>query len=79
MKTSIEPRTDALRRALAVCGESSAADLVFLEAWEANPVPGLGTALRVAQIRRANPVLAAAIRAELDARAHPPTLVLRRS
>ena len=79
VKTSIEPRTEALRRALAACGESSAADLAFLEAWEADPVPGLGAALRVAQIRRANPALAAAIRAELEVRAHPPTLTPRRS
>ncbi len=68
MKTSIEPRTDALRRALAECGDACAADLAFLEAWEADPLPGPGAALRIAQIRRANPALAAAIRAELAAR-----------
>ena len=45
-----------------------AAELLFLEAWEAAPTPGLGTALRVGQIRRANPALAAAIRAELATR-----------
>jgi hypothetical protein len=67
VKTAIEPRTDALRQALASCDEAQAADLAFLEAWEADPSPGLGTALRVAQLRRANPGLAAAIRAELAA------------
>ena len=64
---SIEPRTEALRQALAGCSEACAADLAFLEAWEADPRPGPGPALRVAQIRRANPALAAAIRAELGA------------
>ena len=45
--------------------EAYAEDLLFLEAWERAPVPGAGTALRVAQIRRANPELAEAIRREL--------------
>ena len=62
-----EPKTDALRRALAASSDSVAADLHFLEAWEADPRPGAGVALRVGQIRRANPDLAAAIRAELAA------------
>ena len=65
MKTIAEPRTDALRRALAAASDNVAADLRFLEAWEADPRPGAGVALRVGQIRRANPDLAAAIRAEL--------------
>ncbi len=65
MKTIAEPRTDALRRALAAASDSVAADLRFLEAWEADPRPGAGVALRVGQIRRANPDLAAAIRSEL--------------
>lgn len=60
-----EPRTEALRRALRECAAASAADLLFLEAWEAEPVPGAGAALRVGQIRRANPTLAAEIRDEL--------------
>jgi hypothetical protein len=64
-----EPKTDALRRALAASAETAAADLRFLEAWEADPRPGAGAALRVIQIRRANPGLAADIRAELAARA----------
>ena len=60
-----EPRTDALRRALASFGADAASELRFLEQWEADPEPNLGTVLRVGQIRRANPDLAAAIRAEL--------------
>ncbi len=60
------PRTDALRRALVGCGDASAADLAFLETWEADPLPGPGAALRIVQIRRANPALAAEIRSELD-------------
>lgn len=61
------PRTDALRRALREHSDgASAADLLFLEAWEAAPWADVGVALRVHQIRRANPALAAEIRAELD-------------
>ena len=59
--------TAALRRALTE--NASAArinDLLFLEAWERAPAPGIATALRVSQIRRANPRLAAEIRAEVD-------------
>lgn len=60
------PRTAALRRELrGVRDETSADDLLFLESWELEPVPGAGPALRVNQIRRANPGLAAEIRAEL--------------
>jgi hypothetical protein len=52
------PRTEALRRALQMYADrQSAADLMFLESWEA---------FRVHQIRRANPALAAEIRAELE-------------
>ena len=41
--------------------------------WEMCPQPGTALALRVQQIRRANPELAAAIRAELSqARSAPP-------
>ena len=36
-------------------------DIVFLETWERTRPDDLGSALRVAQIRRANPELAAAI------------------
>jgi hypothetical protein len=60
------PRTEALRRALAKLRSDQAVDdLLFLESWEANPLPGAGAALRVGQLRRANPRLAAEIRAEL--------------
>ncbi len=60
------PRTAALRRALkAVQDDRAAEDLLFLEAWEAHPLPGAGLMLRVGQLRRANPGLAAEIRAEL--------------
>lgn len=63
---SAPPRTDALRRALRNCADgASAADLLFLEAWEAAPRADVGVTLRVHQIRRANPALAAEIRAEL--------------
>jgi hypothetical protein len=41
------------------------ADLLFLEQWELRPSPGAAAALRVIQLRRANPDLAAEIRAEL--------------
>jgi hypothetical protein len=61
------PQTKALRRALAEPLPSSAvADYLFLEAWERAPSDNAGVALRIGQIRRANPVLAAEIRAEID-------------
>jgi hypothetical protein len=64
------PRTNALRRVLpTVRDRSSAADLLFLEHWEISPSAGAAAALRVSQIRRANPELAAAIRAEVAAAA----------
>ncbi len=60
-------RTEALRRVLGrVRDMTAAADLLFLEAWEAEPSRQIGTALRASQIRRANPGLAAEIRAELS-------------
>ncbi len=60
------PRTEAVRRAMrAYQDERSAWDLLFLEAWELDPSPGAAAALRVAQIRRANPELAAEVRAEI--------------
>ncbi len=60
------PRTEALRRALSgLRNDQAVDDLLFLEAWEADPLPGAGAALRVGQLRRANPGLAAEIRAEL--------------
>lgn len=58
--------TEALRQALAgVRDEASLADLLFLEQWERWPLPGAAAARRIGQIRRANPSLAAAIRAEV--------------
>jgi hypothetical protein len=60
------PRTEAVRRALRTYhDERSAWDLLFLEAWEIEPSPGAAAALRVGQIRRANPELAAEVRAEI--------------
>ncbi len=59
--------TMALRRALREnTPPEQARDLLFLEAWERAPASGIATALRVGQIRRANPGLAAEIRTELD-------------
>ena len=40
-------------------------DLLFLESWEMRPLPSTAAVLRIKQIRRANPSLAAAIRAEI--------------
>ncbi len=61
------PQTEALRRALEEPLPSSAiADYLFLEAWEREPSDNAGVTLRIGQIRRANPVLAAEIRAEID-------------
>jgi hypothetical protein len=63
------PRTEALRRALQqVHDEAEAADLLFLEYWQAQRAPGIAASLRAAQIRRANPTLAAEIHAELTRR-----------
>lgn len=60
------PRTAAVRRALeGVHCDAAIADLLFLESWEASPTPEVGAVLRVAQIRRANPALAEAVRGEL--------------
>jgi hypothetical protein len=63
------PLTLAVTRALSTLRDpASAADLLFLERWEISPLPGTAAALRVGQIRRANPALAAEIRAELARR-----------
>ena len=60
------PCTVALRRVLDKSADRNATeDLLFLERWEMVPLPGAASALRVAQLRRANPALAAEIRAEL--------------
>ncbi len=59
-------QTDAVRRAVAdTHSEALVADLLFLERWEMAPIPGPAAALRAAQIRRANPGLAAEVRAEI--------------
>jgi hypothetical protein len=58
--------TLALRRVLKTVRDGrSVADLLFLEKWEMEPLPGAAAALRIHQLRRANPALAAEIRAEL--------------
>ncbi len=60
------PRTEAVRRELISSrGDFFASDLLFLESWEAAPAPTVADTLRAGQIRRANPGLAAEIRAEL--------------
>jgi len=65
----IGPRTEALRRALRqVRDEAVAADLLFLEDWQTQRHPGIAACLRAAQIRRANPALAAQIHEELTKR-----------
>lgn len=63
------PRTEALQRVLlSVADQRRASDLIFLESWEIEPEPGAAAALRIHQLRRANPELAAEIRAELAKR-----------
>ena len=57
-------RTDVLLQALEHYHDDSAtSDLLFRMAWEVRPTSDLGVVLRIAQIRRANPVLAAELRA----------------
>ena len=61
-----QAQTQAVRRALArSLDHTLLADLLFLERWEMAPIPGPAAALRVAQIRRANPDLAEQVRAEV--------------
>jgi hypothetical protein len=69
-------RPDVLVQALEYYHDDSAtSDLLFLMAWEARPTSDLGVVLRIAQIRRANPFLAAELRAREAAsrewRSHP--------
>ncbi|HEY0419157.1 MAG TPA: hypothetical protein VGC80_06525 [Acetobacteraceae bacterium] len=60
------PATEVLRRVCAAGADPAALrDLLFLERWEMLPLGGAAAALRISQIRRANPDLAAAIRAEV--------------
>jgi len=62
----IVPLTSAVRRALAGATDAATlSDLLFLERWEIAPIPGAAAAMRMSQIRRANPDLVAAVRAEL--------------
>ncbi len=69
MQPPAPPHTEAVQRALAqVSDRGHAADLLYLEAWERDPVPGAAAARRIAQLRRANPALANAIRRELGRR-----------
>jgi hypothetical protein len=57
-------RPDVLLQALEHNHDDSAtSDLLFLMAWEVRPTSDVGVVLRIAQIRRANPVLAAELRA----------------
>ena len=59
-------QTDAVRRAMAASRDHAlVADLLFLERWEMAPIHGPAAALRMAQIRRANPTLAEQVRAEV--------------
>jgi hypothetical protein len=63
---SAQPRTEAVRALMARMKDPALlADLLFLERWEADPAHGAGSVMRVAQIRRALPDLAAAVRAEI--------------
>jgi hypothetical protein len=69
-------RPDALWEALERHHDDSAtSDLLLLIAWENRPTSDLGIVLRIRQIRRANPVLAAELRAReaasRDWRLHP--------
>lgn len=58
--------TDAARRALAgVVDRLAVADVRFLEDWERRPVFGSAAMLRMRQLRRAQPALAAEVRAEV--------------
>ena len=58
--------TAALRTAISSTRDRRVAeDFLFLELWERAPTPGPAAALRIQQIRRANPELAAAIRHEI--------------
>jgi len=60
------PRTEAVRRALRTTPDETAIrDLLFLETWEIHAPGDIASTLRAGQIRRANPLLAEEIRAEL--------------
>lgn len=64
--------TATLRRVLTeVRDPHTIDDLLFLESWEMCPLPSTAAVLRIKQIRRANPSLAAAIRAEVAGKPTP--------
>jgi hypothetical protein len=56
MALALEETSDPLARS----------DLLFLEEWARCGTPGLAAALRIRQIRRANPELAAAVTREMS-------------
>jgi hypothetical protein len=61
------PRTQALHRALqGAASKAVVADLLLLEAWEANRSMDLGIMLRVRQIRRANQYLSSLLQNYTD-------------
>jgi len=65
-------RTEALRRTLTgVTDHRLASDLLFLEAWLIHPAHGAAMALRVGQLKRANPQLVADIDGEISALRRP--------
>ncbi len=67
-----QPETEAARRALSMTQDTAlASDLLFLEAWERQAPLDIAATMRAGQIRRANPQLAEAIRAELGTRRVP--------
>lgn len=67
------PRTEAVRRALRITPDETAVrDLLFLETWEIHAPGDIASTLRAGQIRRANPLLAEEIRAELRTSLMPP-------
>ncbi|HET6608631.1 MAG TPA: hypothetical protein VFG62_18290 [Rhodopila sp.] len=60
------PYTQAVRKVLQSANVAGLeADLLFLEAWEMQPIGSLAATLRASQIRRANPGLAEEISQEL--------------
>ena len=64
--TRQQHHTTAVRRILALPLDPSAVeDLLFWEAWERRPDADPASVLRIAQLRRAHPTLAAAIRKQV--------------
>jgi hypothetical protein len=72
MRVSGQPISTTLQTIFTqIADQRTADDLLFLERWELAPVPGSAAAMRVGQIRRANPELATAIRLELAPNGKP--------